>query len=106
MIPYLRLMLVHLWVGCAAGAAVIAGLTMGHVSVWTFVWAAVFGLAVGIPASLLNWAYLRPGRSRAIGWRWSIADWARAGFPIALVPYPRRTQEAGGLSPGRPAPRG
>ena len=40
MIPFLRMFLIHLWVACIAGAVAIAGLAMGYVSVWTFVWAA------------------------------------------------------------------
>ncbi|SIR28781.1 hypothetical protein SAMN05421641_1376 [Paracoccus thiocyanatus] len=80
MVPFLRLLLIHLWVGSISGVVVIAGLTMGYVSAWTFIWAALIGLALGIPAALLNWTYLRPHRSRQIGWSWAIADRARAGF--------------------------
>lgn len=68
MFPWLRLILVHLWVACIAGAAVVAGLVMGHVSAATFIWAAVIGLVIGIPAGLLNWIWLRPNRSRELGW--------------------------------------
>ncbi|WP_134681731.1 hypothetical protein [Paracoccus ravus] len=78
MIPYLRLILIHLWVACVAGAVVIAGLAMGQVSFATFLWAGAIGVLLGVPAALLNWAYLRPNRSRRIGWTWKIADWARA----------------------------
>lgn len=78
MFPYLRIFLIHLWVACTAGAVLVAGLSMGLVSVQTFIWAGVIGLVVGVPAGLLNWAYLRPNRSRAIGWTWPIADWARS----------------------------
>lgn len=67
MFPYLRIFLIHLWVACTAGAVLIAGLSMGLVSVQTFIWAGVIGLVVGVPAGLLNWAYLRPNRSRALG---------------------------------------
>jgi hypothetical protein len=77
MIPVLRMCLVHLWVACIAGAVVIAGLTMGFVSAATFLWAAVIGVALGVPAALLNWVYLRPNRSRQIGWTWGIADQLR-----------------------------
>ena len=68
MLPWLRIILVHLWVACIAGAVVVAGLVMGNVSVSTFLWAAVIGLVLGIPAGLLNWMWLRPNRSRALGW--------------------------------------
>lgn len=70
----LRLILIHIWVACVAGAVVIGGLAMGYVGIATFVWAAIIGLVVGIPAALLNWVYLRPNRSREIGWTWQIAD--------------------------------
>lgn len=70
----LRVILIHVWVGCIAGAVVIAGLVMGHVGVMTFVWGGVLGLAIGIPAALLKWVYLRPDRSRQIGWTWRIAE--------------------------------
>ena len=39
-------------------------------------------MVVGVPGGLLNWIYLRPNRSRQIGWNWSIAEWARQGFGI------------------------
>ncbi|MFJ1290578.1 hypothetical protein ACEPPZ_00650 [Paracoccus yeei] len=78
MIPFLRMFLIHLWVACIAGAVAIAGLAMGYVSVWTFVWAAVIGVVLGVPGGLLNWAYLRPNRSRQIGWTWKIADLVRS----------------------------
>lgn len=74
----LRMMLIHIWVACIAGAVVIAGLTMGYVGVAVFVWAAVIGVVVGVPAALLNWTYLRPNKSRRIGWTWPIADKIRA----------------------------
>lgn len=80
MVSFLRLILVHIWVACVAGVVTIAGIVMGYVSVATFIWAGIIGLAIGVPAGLLNWAYLRPNRSREIGWTWSIARWARAGF--------------------------
>ncbi|MTH79940.1 hypothetical protein [Paracoccus aestuariivivens] len=78
MIPYLRVFLIHLWVACIAGAVVVAGLAMEQVSVATFAWAGLIGIVLGVPAALLNWAYLRPNRSREIGWTWKIADWVRA----------------------------
>lgn len=78
MIPFLRMFLIHLWVACIAGAVAIAGLAMGYISVWTFVWAAVIGVVLGVPGGLLNWAYLRPNRSRQIGWTWKIADLVRS----------------------------
>ena len=81
MLPLLRIMLVHLWVACIAGAVVIAGLVMGYVNAATFIWAAVIGLALGIPGGLLNWAYLRPNRLRQIGWTWPVADWVRGVAP-------------------------
>lgn len=68
MLPWLRIILVHLWVACVAGAVLVAGLAMGNVSAATFIWAAVIGLVLGIPAGLLNWMWLRPNRSRALGW--------------------------------------
>lgn len=71
---HLRMFLIHIWVACIAGVVVIAGLAMGHVSLWTFIWGAVIGLVLGIPAALLNWVYLRPNRSRQIGWTWPIAN--------------------------------
>ena len=37
-IPYVRLVLNHLWVACLAGAAVIALLAIGFVSSETFIW--------------------------------------------------------------------
>lgn len=77
MLPYLRIVLIHLWVACLAGSVVIAGLAMGYVSAQTFIWATIVGIVVGVPAALLNWAYLRPNRSRQIGWNWRIADWVR-----------------------------
>lgn len=63
----LRTFLVTLWVACVAGAAVIAGLALGHYSWATFIFAAVIGLVVGVPAGMANWAYLRPNRARALG---------------------------------------
>ncbi|MBD9529896.1 hypothetical protein [Paracoccus sp. PAR01] len=78
-IHYVRLVLNHLWVACLAGAAVIALLAIGFVSSETFIWAGVLGLGLGVPAALLNWAYLRTNRSRQIGWNLKIADWARHG---------------------------
>ncbi len=80
MIPYLRLILLHLWVACVAGAALIAALAMGYVSFTAFVWAGVIGLAIGVPGALLNWVYLRPNRARQIGWTWPITGWARLFF--------------------------
>ena len=77
MFPYLRLILVHLWVVCIAGVVLITGLSLGFVSLATFVWAGVIGIVLGVPLGLLNWAYLRPHRSRQIGWTWRVADWVR-----------------------------
>lgn len=82
MIPYLRLLLVHLWVACVAGAALIAALAMGYVSVWAFVWSGIVGLVIGVPVGLLNWVYLRPNRSWQIGWTWPIGQWARRVFHL------------------------
>lgn len=56
----------------------ITGLAMGYFTVGTFIWGAVIGLALGIPAALLNCVYLRPNRSKEIGWTWPIADRIRA----------------------------
>lgn len=50
----LRFFLIHLWVACVAGVVVIAGLVMGQVNLATFIWGAIIGLLVGIPAALLN----------------------------------------------------
>lgn len=72
MVPYLRLLLVHLWVACIAGAVVVAGLAMGYVGTQTFLWAALVGLAIGVPAALANWAYLRPNAARRLGWTWRL----------------------------------
>lgn len=77
MLPWLRLFLVHLWIACVAGTALTAGLAMGYVGLSTFVWAGVIGLAIGLPAGLLNWVWLRPNRSRQIGWTWPVAEWVR-----------------------------
>lgn len=68
MFANLRLVLIHLWVACIAGAVVVAGLVMGYVGIATFIWAAVIGLVLGIPAGLLNWMWLRPNRARSLGW--------------------------------------
>ena len=67
MFPHLRLLLISLWTSSVAGAVVITGLALGHYGLATFVWAAIAGLVFGVPAALLNWAYLRPNRSRAVG---------------------------------------
>ena len=67
MFPHLRFWLVTLWTSSVAGAVVILNLTLGHYHLSTFVWAAVVGLVVGVPAALLNWAYLRPNRARQVG---------------------------------------
>lgn len=75
---HLRLFLIHIWVACIAGAVVIAGLAMGYVTLATFIWGGIIGLALGVPAALLNWVYLRPNRSREIGWTWPIASKIRA----------------------------
>jgi len=67
MFPHLRLILIVLWTSCIAGGVVIVGLTLGHFGLGTFVWAAIIGLALGVPAALLNWAWLRPNRARSVG---------------------------------------
>ena len=67
MFPHLRLWLITLWTSSDAGTVVILNLSLGHCSVGSFLWAAVAGLAIGIPAALLNWAYLRPNRARQVG---------------------------------------
>lgn len=67
MFPHLRVWLLALWTSSIAGAVVIAGLAFGHYDLSTFLWAAIAGLVIGIPAALLNWAYLRPRRSREVG---------------------------------------
>ena len=67
MFPHLRLWLLTLWTSCVAGAVIIAGLTLGNYHWSTFLWAVIAGLVIGVPAALLNWAYLRPRRSREVG---------------------------------------
>lgn len=67
MFPHLRLWLIALWTSSVAGAVVILNLTLGHYNLSTFVWAAVVGLVVRVPAALFNWAYLRPNRARQVG---------------------------------------
>ena len=67
MFPHLRIWLLALWTSSVAGAVVIAGLTLGHYGLSTFLWAAAAGLVIGVPAALLNGAYLRPRRSREVG---------------------------------------
>lgn len=77
MFPYLRALLIVLWVSSIAGAALIAGLTIGIFDPSTFMWSGLLGLLVGVPAGLLNWAYLRPNRSKEEGWRGPLVDMAR-----------------------------
>lgn len=77
MFPWLRLLLVHLWAACIAGTVVIVGLAMGYYDATTFFIAALAGLALGVPAGLLNWVWLRPRRSREIGWTWPVARFIR-----------------------------
>lgn len=67
MFPHLRLWLIALWTSSVAGAVVILNLTLGNYTLATFLWAAVAGLVIGIPAALLNWAHLRPNRARQVG---------------------------------------
>lgn len=67
MFPHLRIWLLALWTSSVAGAFVIAGLALGHYNLSTFLWAALAGLVIGVPAALLNWAYLRPNRARKVG---------------------------------------
>ncbi|MDP3197107.1 hypothetical protein [Tabrizicola sp.] len=67
MFPHLRIWLLALWTSSIAGAVVIAGLALGQYHWSTFLWAALAGLVIGVPAALLNWAYLRPRRSREVG---------------------------------------
>lgn len=74
----LRMFLIHIWVASIGGAVVIAGLAMGYFTAATFVSGAIIGLALGVPAALLNWVYLRPNRSQQIGWTWPIARKIRA----------------------------
>lgn len=77
MIPWLRFLLVALWIGCIAGAVMTAGLALGHYTTATFMVAGLVGLGLGIPAGLLNWVWLRPRRSREIGWTWPVARFIR-----------------------------
>lgn len=67
MFPHLRLWLIALWTSSVAGAVVILNLTLGHYTLATFLWAATAGAVIGIPAALLNWAYLRPNRAAQVG---------------------------------------
>lgn len=67
MFPHLRLWLIALWASSVAGAVVILNLSLGHYSLGTFLWAALAGLVIGVPAALLNWAHLRPNRARQVG---------------------------------------
>jgi hypothetical protein len=67
MFPHLRLWLIALWTSSVAGAVVILNLSLGQYTLATFLWAAIAGLVIGIPAALLNWAYLRPNRARQVG---------------------------------------
>ncbi len=67
MFPHLRLWLIALWTSSVAGAVVILNLSLGHYTLATFLWAAIAGLVIGVPAALLNWAYLRPNRARQVG---------------------------------------
>ncbi len=67
MVPHLRIWLIAIWTSSVAGVAVIVGLALGQYELGTFLWAAAAGLLVGVPAALLNWAYLRPTRSRKVG---------------------------------------
>lgn len=67
MFPHLRLWLIALWTSSVAGAVVILNLSLGHYTAATFLWAGLAGLVIGIPAALLNWAYLRPNRAREVG---------------------------------------
>ena len=52
MVPPLRSLIVSIWVMCAAGAALIAGMVMGYVDWQVFAVAAVVGLVVGVPGGL------------------------------------------------------
>ncbi len=67
MVPHLRIWLIAIWTTSIAGAAVILGLALGHYEVATFLWSAAAGVVIGVPAGLLNWAYLRPKRSSEVG---------------------------------------
>ena len=67
MFPHLRLWLISLWSSSIAGTVVIGGLALGHYEVATFLWAVAAGLLIGVPAALLNWAYLRPKRAADVG---------------------------------------
>lgn len=66
-VPHLRVWLLVLWTSCVGGAVVVTGLALGHYQWSTFLWGALVGLLIGIPAALLNWAYLRPNRARKVG---------------------------------------
>jgi hypothetical protein len=67
MFPHLRFWLIALWTSSVALAVVILNLSLGHYTLGTFLWAVIAGLVIGIPAALLNWAYLRPNRARQVG---------------------------------------
>ena len=70
----LRSFMIVMWVFCLAGAAIVALMSMGDVTVWSFVISGVFGLIFGIPAGLWSaWAIKRddpswPRHKRAF-WR-------------------------------------
>lgn len=68
MVFSLRIIVIALWVACVAGAALVAGLAMGEINAGSFLWSGVIGLVIGIPAGLLNWAWLRPNRARSLAW--------------------------------------
>ena len=65
--PHLRLWLIALWTSSVAGGVVILNLSLGNYTPGTFLWAALAGLVIGVPAALLNWAHLRPNRARQVG---------------------------------------
>ena len=55
----LRWLLIPLWVGCIAGAVVIAALSLGWVGWAPFVAGAAAGAALGIPAGIATTRYMR-----------------------------------------------
>ena len=57
--PLIRSTTIPLAVGTVAGAVVITGLTFGYYGWSLFIWAALIGLAAGIPAGLWSARQLR-----------------------------------------------
>jgi hypothetical protein len=67
MVLHHRLWLIALWASSVAGSVVIAGLVLGQCEWATILWAAPFGLLIGVPAALLTRVQLWPDRPRQVG---------------------------------------